>query len=313
MQVWLLEGTPNGPDKDNLRAEYLSILCESLKSEYIHGIWSHITQSATSVANKSSAHYSTDNEVTNKIAAACAVGNLDALRRAVSHDKQLVRERSLIFGRPLALAAAGNHRDVVFAIIKYFEANQHLHPEWQPEDALKHAINVSLNHGFVDIAKLLIQIYNAYCPVLGHCPLLGGSLHFSWLNAAVATGDDALIAKVMALKANQGTSAYYGAFDTACQRGDVRAARMFFSNGYLKLNQDIGKSAGGVGGCGDCPLNYAVKAKIMQLFLDKGANPELVRESWDGFKAAWKKELSWEEAREEWKEERSAIGRSLRR
>jgi hypothetical protein len=56
-----------------------------------------------------------------KAAAAAAVGDMGALRRAIKDDHCLSWQKSYPFGRPLTAATANNHIALVYSIVKYFE------------------------------------------------------------------------------------------------------------------------------------------------------------------------------------------------
>jgi hypothetical protein len=318
---WLLEGTPGSTAKDRKRAEYLAVLCESMVKRQPQSIWNLVSTKATSKTNQPDLSLFDNPHRSTKIAAAAAVGDLCALRQALPSVKEAIWNRSYIFGQPLALAAAGNHLAIVRAVTHYFEFNQHLKPSCKSEKTcltFAAAIDAALAGNCTLVAQVLIQIYNAYFPVLPR------GQYSIWRSAAVQTGDLNLTRMVMRLKTFENTYTYYTAFQMACQQGNVQAVRIFIEDGHINIDQEIDSRHR------QCALRYAVEfgdvavveellnmgadpngpwpgiylsdtrvpwcavernnAPMLKLLLDRGASPEHVQEKWDliSCNPAWK-------------------------
>jgi hypothetical protein len=205
--------------------------------------------------------------------------------------------------------------------VRHFDFNQHLKPSCKSEKmclTFAAAIDAALAGNCTLVAQLLVQIYNAYFPVLPR------GQDSRWRSAAVQTGDLNLMRMVMSLKTFENTYRYYAAFQMASRQDNVQAVRMFIEDGHINIDQEINSRHR------QCAPRYAVQfgnvavveglldmgadpdgpwpgmyfgdtrvpwcavernnAPILKLLLDRGASPEHIQENWDliSCNPAWK-------------------------
>ena len=98
----------------------------------------------------------------NYIAAAAAVGNLEALRSVLQSNVDEIWQWSPIFGYPLAVAAAGHHFQIVAAIVKHFEQTQESTDMADNQLQFTTAISATFEARNQEIALLLLRNLHAY-------------------------------------------------------------------------------------------------------------------------------------------------------
>ncbi|KAF1935252.1 ankyrin [Clathrospora elynae] len=272
----LLEGLANNEKKNMKRTAYLRLLCELLVKRSGDTVWSFVTMTSAASTNKmSSIKFAKSIEIS-KVAAAAAVGSLDALRRGLQNDRQRLWEESDAFGYPLTLAAEGNHVEIVQAIVKSFEEYQHKYPASMPKPYFMLAIDAAMTERFIGIAALLLKIYHKYFPVLPQ------RYFDTWLAQAILTGNHDLIRSVKALKTVGGTAGYVMGFRMACEQGDAQIARMFIDDGHLDINQGLPYDT--------FPLEIAFNtghANVVELLLRLGADPDGPHKRWPHARLLW--------------------------
>ncbi|KAF3040689.1 hypothetical protein E8E12_005083 [Didymella heteroderae] len=98
----------------------------------------------------------------NYIAAAAAVGDLQALRNALQNNPDEVWQESPIFGYALAVAARGGHSKVVGAIVKHFEQTQERTHMSDHQRHFTEAVTAAFSARDQGIALLILQLIHAY-------------------------------------------------------------------------------------------------------------------------------------------------------
>jgi hypothetical protein len=88
-----------------------------------------------------------------------------------------------VFAYPLAAAAAGNHIDLVKALVKNFEDTHRQTPQPKCEKAFQAAVNAALICGNRDVVLLLLEVYNHYLPAIPE------KLYLEWVQMATRALD----------------------------------------------------------------------------------------------------------------------------
>jgi hypothetical protein len=126
---WLIRNVTfkDQQSRHTYREEVGGMLCKALVTERQKAAWNlSIMQSTATAVASFVAHFeditaTTASAAAIKAAAAAAVGDMGALRRAIKDDHCLSWQKSYPFGRPLTAATANNHIALVYSIVKYFE------------------------------------------------------------------------------------------------------------------------------------------------------------------------------------------------
>ncbi|UPX12722.1 uncharacterized protein EKO05_0003261 [Ascochyta rabiei] len=306
MTVGLAEG--NYPTQK----QYERVLCRLLVKEG-NGVKTLLTTKSPGRPRKYSYDVSLyDKDVSSDyIAAAAAVGNLQALRTALDDDPCRIWDESPAFGYPLAAAAAGSHHEIVRAIVKHFEQTQeHIHMDYV-QIQFRFALDAAFEAKDLHTALLLLQIFNEYGAPLGR------NLLRSWTLKAVGTESGKVIRQVLNLRQ---LSTVGSAFETACISENLKAVREFISEGLLPLHcscsdttchtpihvaasfgsteivEELIHSGADPNGCfvrdNKCrPLWIAIlknRKGVVRVLLRHSANPEFVLSLWDEEKDLFK-------------------------
>ncbi|KAJ4336134.1 hypothetical protein N0V95_008695 [Ascochyta clinopodiicola] len=241
----------------------------------------------------------------NQIAAAAAVGDLQALRTALYNDPRRIWDKSPAFGYPLAAtAAAGGHHKIVCAIVKHFEQTQEQIHMFDIRIQFSDAVHAGFEAGDVHTVLLLLRIFTEY-----GAPLTEDRLQL-WTSKAVSMGNSKVIRQVLKLRQ---LYTMESAFESACLSENIKAVREFIKKRLLPLHcsysyathqtpiyiatlfgspkivEKLIKSGSNPNGyfvrSNDChPLWIAIQKNeegIVRVLLRHGADPELVLPLWD--------------------------------
>lgn len=204
------------------------------------------------------------------VAAAAAFGNLHALRIALRHEEGSVWNESVVFGRPIVLAATGGHFQVVRAIVKDFEKTYYETQGYKWTDQFSAAIDVALRNRHLDIVLLLLRIYNAYGPAIDQLQAE------RWSEYAMLTGNVDVIDRIQRFRRNSRspslTRTEAAEFRHACENNDLAMVRMLIEEGRVSLDCILSKAVP------DHPIYQAVlsqNADAVKLVLDMGSDPDV--------------------------------------
>lgn len=253
-------------DDHQTRRHHRRLLCELLVDG--PNVYSLITTKSPELSVNFS-HVAADfrkDVASNYIAAAAAVGNLQALQKALGGEPDDVWEDSPAFGHPLVVASAGNHLEIVRAIVKYFENNQYRTHMAYYESQFYAAIDIALNNRYNDttIAFLLLRVLHTYGSPVENDKLI------CWMEKAARTEDGKTIHQVLALK-RAFSPGPVKQFKDACDSGNLTAVRMFINEGFVPLRCSLSMQYK------DTPIQIAAgsqQPKVVEELLKMGANPD---------------------------------------
>jgi hypothetical protein len=204
------------------------------------------------------------------VAAATAFGNLHALRTALRHEKGHMWNESIVFGRPIVLAATGGHFQVVRAIVKDFEKTHYETQDHKWTDQFSAAIDIAFRNLHLDIVLLLLRIYDAYGPAID---LLQAE---RWSEYAMPTGNVDVIDQTQRFRRNSrspsSTRTEAAEFRHACEDNNLTTVRMLIEEGRVSLSCILSKAVP------DHPIYQAVlsrNAEAVKLVLDMGFDPDI--------------------------------------
>ena len=267
------------------------------------------------------------NNSVDEVAVAAAVGDFDVIKLcADANGTDLLWDVSCALGYPLAAAAGGGHNDIVKHFLDYIKANYRIRPREQYLAALVSAIKVSLLRGHTDTTVQLLDVYHEYFPAVPK------HLRGSWLKKAIK--DDRVYAKILALRTETTLREQFAELELACKANSadvldslLNKDRINLNQGYLRKRVSLqcllsvavgvghylpvitllhrGAHVDGVPTCQPCdrPLWRAIQRndyRIVALLLLWGADIRSICQLWD-----------W--ADDQFKIEREAIKRHLRR
>lgn len=245
-----------------VRTPYLRMLCDRL-AEACDAAWSLVTIKSSSKALATVVPLFQNDTELHKVVAAAAVGNLPLFRQLLQGGPRLLWEKSYAFGYPLAAAAAGNHFDIVKAIIKRFESVYRQHPAACYEVAFSDAIEASLTRQNFPMSKLLFDVYCQYFPVVP------SKQYEKWVSKAVLDSNEDVLLELATLRTELSVGHLAMAFKMICKTSCIDKIKIFFEKGFLDINQGYPYHS--------CPLNTAVIANKygpVEELLRLGADPD---------------------------------------
>jgi hypothetical protein len=169
-----------------------------------------------------------------------------------------------VFGYPLAAAAAGNHIDLVKALVKNFEDSLRETPRPKYEKAFQAAVNAALICGYCDVVLLLLKIYHHYLPAIPE------RLHLKWVHVATRALDTVTTQALLKMQSAWALTPMVNAITDICRTGDATWLRMLSERGNLRLNQSYDWPR-------TCHLSKAVgyrNLKVVSEMLKLGADPD---------------------------------------
>jgi hypothetical protein len=249
------------------------------------------------------------------LAAAAAVGDMSNFKEVLQQLPELLWQASYVFGYPLAAAAAGNHIDLVKALVKNFEDSLRETPQPKYEKAFQAAVNAALICGHCDVVLLLLEVYHHYLPAIPE------RLYLKWVHMATRALDTVTTQALLKIQNARALTPMVNAITDIRRTGDVTWLRMLSERGDLRLNQSydwprtchLSKAVGyrnlkvvsemlkfGADPDGahtldvaNLPLCVAIiinNSRIVKKLLSSGANPHLIVDEWNETTDSWRDE-----------------------
>ncbi|KAF1843182.1 uncharacterized protein K460DRAFT_341031 [Cucurbitaria berberidis CBS 394.84] len=277
-------------------------LCKVLVKYYKWTYFALTTIPSTALGISKLQHITIDN-VPNRVAAAAAAGNLQAIRTFAEEDRSSIWGKSVAFGYPLVAATYAGHFHVVKAFVIQFITDLELDRllAWQTErKPFSVAIRVAIQRQYSQILQYLVEKYvEAFGTASQRCME-------KWLKAAVRTGRPEYVRLIVALRHHCSLLCIYDAFELSCKLNHPQVSRVFFEGNTLEVNEmlyhdfpigtafeygslsvikellDLGANPDGPRYIGDgnrplCEALYEEETEICCLLLEKGANIDLVQ------------------------------------
>ncbi|KAH6875038.1 hypothetical protein BKA58DRAFT_114656 [Alternaria rosae] len=140
--------------------------------------------------------------------------------------------RSYAFGYAIATAAGGNHMRLVLRFLTWVMSNYRTVPNDEYDLAIMDAIDASLAGGHSDMARLLLEVYHRFFPVIQN------DVYNRWLALAVKLPDNRIYkALAFTIRRDPNIRSHIITFKMACRSGDRSMVRMFITSGILDPNQ----------------------------------------------------------------------------
>ncbi|KAF2728838.1 hypothetical protein EJ04DRAFT_86375 [Polyplosphaeria fusca] len=249
-------------DKETTRADYTQTLCIVAVSRCARLAYSVFIRDIDHPIRPTKAAIFAPEVHVNRVAAAAAVGNLEALRASVAHDTTLLWQRSLIFGHPLAAASAAGDLLMVQIFCKYFKRNARFEGIVEQKDAFEEAIEAAIAGRHRHITSFLLPLHKNTWPDVSESAFKG------WLLAAVGACDIDLVYKVLGHGHYAKPATIGRAFNQAVERGYINIALLFCEKGFLPVSISYDRYS--------CPVGTAVRHQNLTLLkglLDIGGDP----------------------------------------
>ncbi|KAF2118043.1 ankyrin repeat-containing domain protein [Lophiotrema nucula] len=295
-----------GDSNDATQNEYAKLLSHVFANTYEHA-YHLIIVNPTKPINANKAAGFAEGMSANLIAAAAAIGSLDAIRHFVAQDSKALWDKSVAFGYPLAAAALAGRDDMVMILYKHLLAVRKAGADKSTYKCLTPAIDAAIRGCQYKVANFLLRAIINYSK-----PLISAA-YAKLLIASVRTGNVKFVSLILDCGVLPTQHTLASAFTLAVKDNHEEIATYFCTGGHIRINKfmddygvqsplktavqrgrleltkallDMGAYPDGPSNIQEhhwylhCPLEVAVKkrnVKIVQLLLECGAIPHLVK------------------------------------